>query len=158
MGSGESLHALHRDREALPKLTSALESMKALSAADPSDIPLIVAVGRIHRDIGDVLLATHDEKGALSSYMDAVKTAEEPIRRAPANMYYQRQHTDAVESLGRYYATLSGRQAGLTPEARKWLGKGLAVWQDWTRRNIAVPYAAVRERQVAALLAVIEAR
>lgn len=158
MGSGESLHRLHRDGEALAKLTSALASMKALSAADPYDIPLIVAVGRIHRDIGDVLLATDDEKGALSNYMEALKTAEEPIRRAPANMYYQRQHTDAVEAIGKYYAAISARQPGLRPEARKWLGKSLDVWQDWIRRNIALPYARVRERQVAALLAAIDGR
>lgn len=158
MGLAESLHRLHRDREALPKLISALETMKALSAADPRDIPLIVAVGRIHRDIGDVLLATRDEEGALCHYMEGLNTAEEPIRRAPANMYYQRQHTDAVEAIDQYYTTLSARQPGLIPEARKWLGKSLEVWQDWTRRNIAAPYASFRERHVAALLSVIDVR
>ena len=153
MGTAESLHGLARDREALPKLTSALESMRSLAAADPGQIPLIGSVGRIYRDLGDVWLALGDEKGALKNYMLALNAAAEPIRRAPANLYYQRQHTDAVESLGRYYAKLAERRRELKPEALRWLEMSLAFWRNWTSRGVAVPYAGVRERQVATLIA-----
>jgi tetratricopeptide (TPR) repeat protein len=152
-GIGESLHGLGRDREALTTLTGALESINALAAADPTDIPLIGFVGRIHREIGNVLLSLGDMKGALDHYMLALDSTGEPIRRAPANLYYQRRHADAVESLGRYYAKLAEHRKELKPDALQWLEKSLAFWKDWVGRGLAAPYAGVRERQVAALIA-----
>jgi len=152
MGIGESLHELDRNKEALLKLTSSLESIKALATVESDQIPLTATLGRIYRDIGDVLLALGDEKGALSNYKLGLNAAEEPLRRVPANLYYQRQHTDAVESLGQYYAKLAERRRELKPEALQWLEKSLVFWKDWVSRGLAAPYAGVRERRVAALI------
>ncbi len=156
MAIGESLLRLGRSREALQRLAPALETMKSHAAASPDQISLTVDVGRIHGDIGDGLLAQGDEKGAYENYRQALAAAEKLIRFAPASLYFQRQHGDALESLGRYYVTLARRRRELKPEARSWLQKSLAVWRGWTSRSVAVPYAGVRERQVAALIALMD--
>src|SRR5262249_37141958 len=153
MGSGEALHKLGKNREALQELAPALELMKALSGTMVNQISLIGDVGRIHRDIGNVLLVSGDEEGALEHYRQAVAETEELARRAPSNLYFQRQHADSLEALGRYYLRLAQRQRELKKEARSWLQRGLAVWQDWTRREVATPYAAARQDQATRYLA-----
>jgi hypothetical protein len=67
-------------------------------------------------------------------------------------------HATSLESLGRYYTTLSRRRPELKAEARKWLGKALEVWQDWSRRGIAEPFAESRRRHASALLTSIDKR
>jgi len=159
MGVGKALHHLDRNREALQSLSRARETMEALvqgapgvdSAAD--EIRMMCAASRIHRDIADVQLAIGDEEGALESYRRALASSEEFLRRDPASMYYQRSRADSMESLGLYYGTLARHRPELKGEARIWLEKSLATWQDWKRRNIAVPYSDMREKQTAALIA-----
>jgi tetratricopeptide (TPR) repeat protein len=157
MGIGESLHKLGRNGEAISMLERALEIRESLAGADPNDLSLTAAAGRMHRDLADVLLAGGETTRARESYQQALAAGEELIRRAPSNLYFQRQHADALESLGLYYRTLARSRPEHRPEARQWLEKSQAVWQDWTRRNVATPYAGVRERRVAALIASIDA-
>ena len=52
----------------------------------------------------------------------------------------------------------AARRSELRAEARSWFQKSLAVWQDWTNRNVATPYAARRQSQVAAVIATLEPR
>jgi hypothetical protein len=110
-------------------------------------------VARIHRDIGNVLQASDDEKGALEHYLAGLAVTEDFLRRAPANLYFRRYRADTQEALGRYYLALAARRPELRMEARNWFQKSLALWQDWTARNLAIPYAARRQRQAAAYLA-----
>jgi tetratricopeptide (TPR) repeat protein len=156
MGAGEALHRLGRNQEALQKLAPALAVVKSLADADANELSLPAAVGRIHRDTGDALLASGDETGAREHYRQALAVAEELARRASSNLYYRRQHAEALESLGRYYGTLARRRPELKTEALEWLQRSLAIWQDWKRRNVAMPYAGVREGQVATLIASID--
>jgi eukaryotic-like serine/threonine-protein kinase len=153
MGIGESLHKLGKNREALQKLTTGLETMKSLAGAEHDALSLADAVARIHRDIGNVLLTGDDEKGALEHYLAGLAITEEFLRRAPANLYFQRYRADTQEALGRYYLALAARRPELRVEARTWFQKSLALWQGWTARNLAIPYAARRQRQATAYLA-----
>ena len=70
--------------------------MKSLAGADHNDLSLTAAVGRIHRDIGNVLLGSGDEKGAREHYRQALAVTEELVRRASTSLYFQRQHADAL--------------------------------------------------------------
>jgi len=153
IGIGESLHKLGKNREALQELTTALETMKSLVGAEHDALSLANAVARIHRDIGSVLLASDDKKGALEHYLAGLAVIEEFLRRVPANLYFQRHRADTQEALGRYYLALAARRPELRVEARTWFQKSLGLWQDWTSRNVATPYAATRQSQAAAYLA-----
>jgi tetratricopeptide (TPR) repeat protein len=150
-GAGEALRVLGRGREALQKLTPALELTRAVSLQLPDEVSVVVSAGRIERDLGDALLAIGDERGSIERYRQALATHEEAIRRVPANLYFQRQYADSMEAMARYYMIVRRRT-----EARAFLDRCSGFWQDWTRRNLATPYAGVRERQVAALIASID--
>jgi len=102
------------------------------------------------------LLAVRDDRGAHENYRQALAVTEELIRRAPSSLYFQRQHADTFETLGRYYRALARRRPELKLEARQWLQKSLAIWRDWRRRGVGSPYAGMRERQVTALIAAID--
>jgi tetratricopeptide (TPR) repeat protein len=155
-GIGEALHRLGKNGEALQALAPALDGMKAVARAESDELYLIGEVSRIHQAIGNVLSATGDEKRAYDNYRQGLVAGEELIRRAPASLYFQRRHADALESLGRYHLALARRRSEHKTEARLWLQKSLTVWQDWTRRKLAAPYAGVREAQAAKLLASID--
>jgi tetratricopeptide (TPR) repeat protein len=153
---GEALHRLGDHREALDALAPALETMKSLVAAAPEEISWVSTVARIHRGIGDASLAQGEEQRALEHYDHALRTTEDLIRRTPSNLYFQRYRADALESLGQYYLKLATRRPELKAQARLWLRQSLAVWQDWERRNVAAPYAGMRESKVAGVLASVD--
>jgi tetratricopeptide (TPR) repeat protein len=158
LGAGNALLQLGRAREALLRLTSALETAQSLSRSEPDERAHIVALARIHRSLGDAAVARGDANRALEHYRQALVSAEKLARLSRSNLDLQRQHADALESLGRYYSMLARRQREHAPEARRWLEKSLAVWQDWRRRKLATPYAGVREREALALIASLQAR
>jgi tetratricopeptide (TPR) repeat protein len=147
-GEGEALRLLGRGREAIEKLTPALAHLQAVSVQLPDPVSPLVSAGRVQRDLGDALLAIGDEKGSLERYQQALATHEGTIRRVPANLYYQRQYADSMEAMARYYMAVGRRT-----EARAWLDRCSAFWQDWRRRGLALPYSTRRERQIADLLA-----
>jgi tetratricopeptide (TPR) repeat protein len=156
-GMGSVLNRLGKNRAALETLTRALEGMKSLIAVAPEDVAWIgSSLVRIYRGIGDAELALGDKEQALEHFTQALSVTEDLVRRAPANLYFQRYRADALESLGQYYATLGLSRPELKAEARQWFRKSLAVWQDWKRRNIGAPYAGMREREVTALIASID--
>jgi Tol biopolymer transport system component len=129
--------------------------MKSLTGAEHDALSLVNGLARIHRDIGNVLLASHDEKGALEHYLAGLAVIEDFLHRATANLYFQRYRADTQEALGRYYLALAARRPELRAEARTWFQKSLVLWQDWMSRNVATPYAATRQRQAAACPRVI---
>jgi tetratricopeptide (TPR) repeat protein len=153
MGVGEAQHRLGRHREALQKLTLALEALPAIAEGTTSFVSVLSAKSRIHRDQGDSLLALGDERAALEHYRQAVAASEGLVRRLPTSLHFQLGHALSLEALGQYYAALARRRPELIGEARDWLRKSLEIWQDWTRRGVAQPFAGVGERRVAGLLA-----
>jgi eukaryotic-like serine/threonine-protein kinase len=155
IGVGESLHRLGKNQEALQNLIPALEMVNTLTPASDM-ISVLGAPCRIHRGIGDVLLADGDENGALKHYRLALATSDDLLRRYPASVFLQLHRANSLESLGRYYAMLARRRRELKTEARVWLQKSLDLWQDWTRRNVAAPYAGVRLRQATTMLASVD--
>ncbi len=153
---GEVLHRLGRSREAREVLVSALNRLKAVFAASHDLSPWVGGLNRAHRVMGTILLAQGDEAGALEHYRESLAVAEAQLRDRPGAAYLERQRADSLEALGQYYQTLAKKRRELKPEARAWLQKSLDIWQDWTRRNVAAPYARMRERQVAALIASLD--
>jgi tetratricopeptide (TPR) repeat protein len=158
LGAGHALLRLHRSRDALQKLLPALEVIQLLARSEQNATDLVTALARIHRMIGDAMLDHGDETGALGHYREALAAADDLVRLNPTNLYFQRQRGDALESLWLYYAGLARRRREFEPEARLWIEKSLAIWRDWTRRKVATPYAGVRERQAATLLAKVGGR
>jgi hypothetical protein len=78
-------------------------------------------------------------------------------------MSHQLDRADVLEATGAYYLALAARpgvtrarSAECKAEARSWVEKSLAIWQDWTARKIAMPYASRRLSRAMALLASIE--
>jgi non-specific serine/threonine protein kinase/serine/threonine-protein kinase len=155
VGVGEALHRLGKPREALLKLAEAVKQLEH-GAGDPPEVELFGLTARVHRDIGIALLDRGVEEVALDNLQRALAASGELIRRAPSNLYFQRQHANSMEFLGRYYARLSERRPELKTEARAWLHKSLAVWREWTRRKVAEPYAGVQERRLLALITSVD--
>jgi tetratricopeptide (TPR) repeat protein len=155
-GMGQSLHRLARDREAREVLEPALETMKALAAAAPDEVPLAAWVSRMQRSLGDARLAAGG-KDAAESYTQALAVAQDLVQRAPTSMRIQRLHADALESMGAYYLTLARKRPELKVQAEQLFRKSLAVWHGWTAQKIGSPYAAAREAQAIALLASLNA-
>jgi serine/threonine protein kinase len=157
---GEALHRLGKKDEALDYMTRALEAMREVIAAAPHQIFWIETLARAHADIGALLLDRGDAAGALENLLQGLAATEKLIRNTPSSLHFQRDRADAYESLGRYYATLAARpgttaasRLEMKTQARSWFQKSLAVWQEWTHRKVAVPYAARREDQASAFLA-----
>ena len=165
LGTGEALHKLGKQEEALTNLTRALKRVQASVAVAPDQVAWTRTLSRAHVDIGSVLLESGDVDGALDNLRLALASAEKLLDRAPSNLYFQRDRADALEALGRHYRALaarpgmpSARRSELRTEARSWFQKSFDVWRDWTRRKVAIPYAAWRENQVVAALASVDLR
>lgn len=157
---GEALHKLGKKDEALDNMTLALEAMREVIAAAPHQIFWIETLARAHADIGALLLDRGDAAGALENLLQGLAATEKLIANTPSSLHFQRDRADAYESLGRYYATLAARPRAsaasrleMKSQARSWFQKSRAVWQEWTGRKVAAPYAAQREKRIAAFLA-----
>jgi tetratricopeptide (TPR) repeat protein len=133
-------------------LQDALELLRPLTMVTPIDLSILSETSTIQLHLGHALLANHDERGAEDGYRQALAVAEESLRRAPTSLYFQRDRSNVLEALGRFHA----RRRESRAEARKYIEKSLAIWRDWASRKIGAPYAGVRERQAAALLAEID--
>ncbi len=154
MLTGECLHRLHRDREAIQRLEAALDVAKSLTATSRLDqIPPASLVARLHRDIGGILVERGDHDEAYSNYSKAVALSEEAAQRNPSSMKLSREYADSLESMGRYYATVAAHKPNLTQQSRAWFQKSLDIWRSLKARNVAEPYATTRQLQVAALIA-----
>ena len=134
------------------------ERPPAVVAPNPS-LPVVEVDRDLLRrpDIGGVLLDGRDDGRALEHYLEGLAATEKLVQHGPANLYFQRYRADAFESLGRYYSTLATRPAAQRPvelkaQARSWFQKSQAVWQEWTHRKAALPYAERRQSQIAELL------
>jgi hypothetical protein len=78
----------------------------------------------------------------------------------PSSLHHELDMADLNEAMAGYYLTIAAspglipaRRAELRAEARSWYFRSLAIWQEWTRRKVAVSYAARRDRQLAAAMA-----
>jgi tetratricopeptide (TPR) repeat protein len=159
MGVGEALHALNKNEDAIGRLRRAVELQKSIEARSPERIWHLRILSRTHVLLGDALLDHGDTDEALSVLQEGLAAADRLLQRAPTSLYYQLDRADAVEAMGTYYLTRS-QQAGLADdrreqlrgEARSWFDKGLAIWQDWTSRNVGAPYAARRLSQAKAYI------
>jgi tetratricopeptide (TPR) repeat protein/tRNA A-37 threonylcarbamoyl transferase component Bud32 len=148
--------------EAMERLTRALELQKTIEAAVPDRIWVTRYITQIYTEIGHALMKSGDMNGALANYQHALAAAERLLGRAPTSLYLARDRANVFEAMGSYFSRISAR-AGLPAsrrlevesEARSWLKKSLALWQDWNRRKLAAPYAARREKEVIVALAAI---
>ena len=160
MGLGEALHALRKNDDAIQYLTRAVHLQKLIKASSPERIWNLRVFSRTYGILGSALLESGDPEKALQALQEGLAVADQMLQRAPLSLYHQLDRADAVEAMGAYYRILSA-QPGLTPDRRKqlkveassWFNKSLAIWQDWTSRNLGAPYAAKRLSQAATLIA-----
>jgi len=160
LGIGQALHRLGKRDEAIQNLTRALELERSIEAVAPESIFLLRTLSRTYLEIGNVLLDQDKGLRALESYREGLRIAERSLQRAPASLSHAIDRADLLEAVGRYYLSSAeqpginqGRRLQLKVEAKSWFQKDLEVWQGWTRRKVATPYAARRETQVLAFLA-----
>jgi tetratricopeptide (TPR) repeat protein len=153
---GEALHRMGKRDEALEHMTRAVEIMREIVAQVPTQVFWMETLARAHSDIGAVLLDRRDHTGALENLMQGLAATEKLVQDAPSSLHFARDRADAYESLGRYYSTLATRstpnRSELIAQARSWFHKSQAVWQEWTRRKVAMPYAIDRESRVSNIL------
>jgi tetratricopeptide (TPR) repeat protein len=160
MELGEALHALHKNDDAIQYLTRAVDLQKSIASVSPDRIWNLRVFSRTYGILGSALLERGDPEGALKALQEGLATADRMLQRAPLSLYHRLDRADALEALGRHYLRMSAqsavtqdRQAQLKKEARSWFSRSLAMWQDWTARNLAAPYAARRQSQAAAFVA-----
>jgi hypothetical protein len=107
--------------------------------------------------LGGALLDAGDPDGALNALREGLAVADRMLQRAPSSLPHQLDRADILEAMGRHYITLASRggvqTAELKREARSSFRQSLAIWQNWTRRKLAVPYSTRREAQVVRALA-----
>jgi tetratricopeptide (TPR) repeat protein len=160
IGLGEALHNLGRDTEAVEDLTRAIDLQNAIESVSPERIWNLRVLSRAYVLLGRTLFVTGDRSGSLSALQNALAAADRMLQRAPASLPHQLDRAEALEAIGGYYAALA-RQRGiaethraeLRQEARSSYRQSLAIWQTWTSRKLAAPYAGRRENQAAAAIA-----
>ncbi|MFN0104821.1 MAG: hypothetical protein ACKV2U_22405 [Bryobacteraceae bacterium] len=149
LGIAEAIHKLGRNRmDALSHLRVAVDVLLEAVESRPDGLWLETELTRAHRVWGDVLLAIGETANAEIMYRKSLERMESLNRRAPLRLLVQSAPAQAMESLGHFYAALSRSRPALKSDAEAWLRKSLAIWRDWSRRKIAVPYAAAHERAV----------
>jgi len=160
MGLGEALYALRKNDDAIQYLIRAVDLQKSIEATSPERIWNLRVFSRTCGILGSALLERGDPVRALEALREGLAVADRMLQHAPSSLYHQLDRADAMEALGAYYRTLStrsglsaARRDELKAEGRSWFNKSLAIWQDWTSRNLGAPYAAGRQSQAATLIA-----
>jgi len=160
MGLGEALHTFHKNDDAIQYLTHAVDLEKSIATASPERIWHLRIFSRTYVILGSALHERGDAASALEALQEGLAVADRILQRAPSSLYHQLDRADALEALGHHYVRMSAqrrvaqdRRTELKAEARSWFSKSLAIWQDWTARNLAAPYAGRRQSQAAGLVA-----
>lgn len=165
LGLATLLRKAGRNGDAMAKLTHALELQQSIEAMAPSRIWVVRYITQIHTEIGNTAMATGNRPMALNSYHEALQAAERLLKRAPTSLYLERDRGDVLEALGRYHLAMSAQQnltrshrMQMKAEARSCFQKSLSIWQDWTNKKLAAPYAGRRQSQAVALIAAADKR
>jgi tetratricopeptide (TPR) repeat protein len=163
LGIGQALHRLGKREEAIQNLSRAIELQKSIEAVAPERIFLLRTTSRAYMEVGNVWLDSGEYQRALENYREGLAAAERSLQHASSSLNHALDRADLLEAIARYYLKLAGRpaitqarRAELKGEARSFLQKDLAIWQDWTRRKVAAPYAARRETQAANYIALCD--
>lgn len=160
LGAGEALHNLGRDEEASQSLMRAIALQNSIHAVSPDRIWHLRVLSRAYFLLGDVRRSLGDWARAAEALQNGLAAADGMLARAPASLYHQLDRADALEAMGRHYASLAQRPSVDAVRRREWkqqarvcVERSLAIWQDWTKRKIGAPYASRRESRAAALIA-----
>ena len=160
---GEALHKLGRHTEAVQAFNQAIEHQNAIEAVSPERVWNLRVLSRTYLFMGRTLLDGGDPDRALSALHEALTVSDRMLGRAPSSMSHQLDRAEALEGIGAYYLVLAARpgvararRAEWKTEALSQFEKSRAIWQDWTRRKVGLPYAGVRERRVTSLIASID--
>jgi len=93
-------------------LTRSVKLQQPIETAAPQRIWMNRPLGWIYLEIGNVLLDPQDSAGALRNLHAGLAVAERLLKRAPTSIYLQRDRAEALETVGRGYATIAiGRRA-----------------------------------------------
>ena len=160
LGVGQALYKLGKKEEALQNLLRVVELQKSIEAVAPDRVWLLRTTPRAYMVTGNVLTELGDAPRALENYLAGLAAAEKSLQRVATSLHHMLDRADLLEAMGQYFLTQvaragvpKSRRAELRAEARSCFQKAVAIWQDWTRRNTAAPYAARRETQTVAYLA-----
>lgn len=160
---GEALQKLGRHVEAVASLTHALDLQHSIIAVSPGRIWNLRVLSRTHASLGGALLSKGDPERALSSLNEGLAVADRMLQRAPLSLPHQIDRADVLEAMGKYYAAMARRSAAdharaaeLRGRARSCYQQSLAIWQSWTGRKLAEPYASRRQSNAAQAMASIE--
>jgi tetratricopeptide (TPR) repeat protein len=159
MGIGEALHKLHRNGEAIENLTRAVDLQKGIAASSPQRIWNLRILSRTYALLGRALLEDGAPDRALDALREGLAAADRLLQRAPSSLFHQLDRADVLETLGAHYLALASRadvdrrrRATLKQQARSYFQQSQSIWQAWTRRKVAAPYAARRESKAAAAI------
>ena len=158
LGIGEALYKLRKEDEALQNLRRAVELQKSIAIVAPERIWNLRVLSRAYTLMGGALLNRGHQDQAWALH-EGLGVADRILERAPSSLYHQLDRADVLEAMGQYYLVLAKHPGGrladskrLKTEGRSYFQESLAIWQDWTRRNVATPYSGRRESQVLAYL------
>jgi tetratricopeptide (TPR) repeat protein len=159
---GEALRNLRRPDEAVESLTRALDHQNAILGVSPQRIWNLRVLSRTWCLLGAAQLERGDPDRALDSLQKGLAVADRMLQRAPSSLPHQLDRADLLEAIGKHYSALARRRgttgvqrAELLRSARSHFEQSLSMWQSWTKRNLAAPYAARRESQAVNLIASI---
>src|SRR5262249_25563324 len=159
LGIGEALYKLRKEDEALQNLRRAVELQKSIAIVSPERIWNLRVLSRAYTLMAGALLNRGHQDQALDALREGLTVADRILERAPSSLYHQLDRADVLEATGQYYLALAKRPGGgaadskrLSVEGRACFQKSLAIWQNWTQRNIAAPYSGRRKSQVLAYL------
>ena len=162
MGVGEALHNMNRHDDAIRNLTHAIDVQKAIDAVSPERIWNLRVLSRSYTLLGAASLAAGEPDRALDSLREGLAVADRMLERAPASLFHTLDRADVLEAMGSYYLKRAGRRGIDGGERRQWqqeakscFQKSYSIWEGWTRRKVAAPYAARREMRAAAAIASI---
>jgi tetratricopeptide (TPR) repeat protein len=139
---------------ALEQLNAALEGQRAILKRNPGGLLVREDMFDSLAALGDVRLAMGQADAALEQYNAALDMAHYLVERAPDNLYSERCLALASRHIAEYHAFLARQGAAAersrhAAEAAAWYDKAIAIWSRWRSNNLALPYSARQETDVA---------
>lgn len=139
---GSILISLNNLPAALEAFQRVLPIREQLCALDPKDVRAQANLSNSHAAIGVVLLSMGNALTAQAHFDEQRKIAERLVALDPVRVEHRYSLSEAYENLGRVELRLARKE-----EARKWLTRALAIYDDLANRGaISAEYAKVPDR------------
>ncbi|MCI0489280.1 MAG: hypothetical protein L0229_22025 [Blastocatellia bacterium] len=151
-------------RGAQQNLSQALEILRKLAEANPSNLGLQADLYTAWNAMGDLALRAGNTSVAQENYREALALAEKALAAAPAHLYSKWRLADSCSRMGKLHVAIAsgrnradGERAANWREARDWYKKAVDVWDRWSREAVSSAFNTARRDQAARSLAECEA-